>query len=659
MLIENIVRKIVFIILVFTAMTGAQTKFYIFLKDKTVEQSSKLNKTGALYKQAEKELTLEAIERRKLVMGDDYITFEDLPMNNNYIQRIEALSIKIENKLDWFNAVTSYLNDEQVIEIKKLSFVQKVEPVRLGQIQRQESDYNDPFTDSNNYEITRSNFSFDYGQSLTQLALSDVPTVHDLQISGENVYIGILDNGFNWKTHRALSSRNVIKEYDYIQKDNDVSNNHFHGTAVFSILGGYEPGQIIGPAYNAKFFLARTEVDGSENRIEEDNYAAALQDMEKAGVQITSSSVGYNLFDNSDENHLYSDMNGSTTVCARAVNLAFQRGVFLVNSAGNEGNDKWQYIITPADAFNIIAVGAVDRNNSVASFSSRGPTFDGRIKPEICAMGVSDFYAIPNNAYGTGSGTSFSAPIVAGIAGLLKSVYPHLNNTQMRQMFLESGDNAALPNNDRGYGLLSASKLISYPNLKKEGTQYRLCKIFINKEGINSSSIKLNLRINEENFQTFSMNFDGSLKYDYLFPSIANRSSVEFYFTYNTKSGSSAREPVMGNFKFSYGNLLVNNLTNIEDFNITPAEYVLFQNYPNPFNPESIIKYYLPDERIVTLKLFDVLGREVATLVNEFQIAGEYHFVFSNRKFRFASGVYFYQIIAGDFRDTKKMIILK
>ncbi len=253
-----------------------------------------------------------------------------------------------------------------------------------------------------------------------------------------------------------------------------------HGTYVFSIIGGYKDSVLIGASYGSSFILAKTEDIRSETHVEEDNYAAALEWMENLGVDVTSSSLGYNTF-TSGTSYTYADMNGKTTIVTRAAELAFQRGVVTITAAGNEGNTKWRYIIAPADGFNTMAVGAVNSDNIVAAFSSRGPTYDGRIKPDVVAMGVNVYGASTNgpDLYTYGSGTSSATPIAGGIAGLLLSAFPHLSNVQVRDIFHETSDNSEDPDNDRGYGLLSAAKAISFPNLQNLNGNYILHKAFI------------------------------------------------------------------------------------------------------------------------------------------------------------------------------------
>ena len=671
-------RLTVLFLFIFISAICSQTKYFIYFKDKGISKTSILQKTSNLYKIAEQQLSPKAIERRKQVLGENnYITFEDLPLSENYVLGVSALDIKIFNQLRWFNAVTAYLNDSQLQAVKNLSYVEKVVPVAVlteikdpipsGQVPQKQVPQNILPKVNSSLKTTTLN----YGRSLTQNNLSDIPAVHSLGIQGTGVYIGILDDGFSYKKYNALKTRKVLRQHNYVNQKDTVSNQSGHGSAVFCTIAGYDPGNEIGPAYDAQFFLAETENDSSESVIEEDNYAAALQDMEAAGVEITTSSLGYAFDFTSGTPPTYADMNGITTIAAKAVNLAYNFGISTFTAAGNESND-WGIgkggLNTPGDAINIITVGAVDANKNIASFSSLGPTSDGRIKPEVCAMGVNNVWASTDGVlYGIADGTSCATPIVAGIAAMLKSAWPHLTNYQIRKTFLECcyPEGSPVPNNSYGYGVISATKVISYPNLSKiDSTTFQLNKIFIDAKGVNPSTVKLHYSIGGGSIQTVSMNYDGSLKYNYQLPNSMKGTVVDFYFTYNETSGSNTQvqEPATGTYKFGYSSLNVSNLTAVNNIDQLPTAIMLFQNYPNPFNPTTFISYQIPVAGRVQLKVYDILGREVAIVIDEFQQIGTYKATFNGS--RVSSGVYLYRLTVDGsqtvhFSTVKKMILIK
>src|SRR5690554_1887343 len=537
----------VVIIFIISTFNYGQDKYLIYFKDKGIEPGSSLNKSSELYKQALDNLNKRAIERRKKNMRDEIITYEDLPINERYINIIESTGAQIIHKLTWFNAVSAYLNNEQLRKIKQFPFVEKVEPVRRFIRRRVEN------TEPPIQKAPGKTTDYNYGQSFGQLQLSDIPIVHSKGITGEGVIIGLLDSGFDWRDHESLVNADVIAEYDFVFNDTitadepeDVPGQHNHGTSVMSEVAGFKDGTLIGASFNSSFLLAKTEYIPTETHVEEDNYAAALIWMENSGVYITSSSLGYSTFDPPEFSYTYNDMDGKTTIVTQACELAFRRGVVTITSAGNEGNSTWYYITAPADGFNTIAVGAVTSSNVLAGFSSHGPTSDGRIKPDIVTQGVGVYAAHASgftNYTPTFGGTSAAAPLACGIAGLLLSAHPHLTNVQVREILLKTADNSSSPNNDRGYGLASAQRAINFPNMEFKNDSYTLHKMFINHININPSTVKLHYSVEGEPFQEVVMNFDGNLRYTYNFSDLTTNDFIEFYFVYEDMNGTSYREP--------------------------------------------------------------------------------------------------------------------
>ncbi|MCX7797737.1 MAG: S8 family serine peptidase [Melioribacter sp.] len=671
---------ILFLSILFSSIT-AETKYFVYFKDKGIDKSTLLKKNSSLFIEAEKAITQKAIERRKKVMGEDnYITYEDLPLSEKYLQQLKNLNVKIIHKLKWLNAVSCYLTDEQFEYVKNLPFVDKIEKVKKLKLIRPTYDEEKI---SINVNLAKSSQLLKYGLSYKQNSLSEIPVVHDLGINGRGVLIGLLDTGFRWKNHPALKNIKVIAEKDFIQNDsiteneslkNDAPNQDRHGTAVLSIIGGYDEGNLIGPAYGSQYILAKTEYVPTETNVEEDNYAAALEWMEAQGVDITSSSLGYNTFDPGNYSYTYKDMNGETTIVAKAVNLAFERGVSTFTAVGNEGNSDWgaKYgdnsygkVVSPADAFNIISVGAVDTSNKVVNFSSRGPTYDGRIKPEILAQGANVYFAVAGGTYAYGNGTSYATPIAAGIAALLKSAYPHLTNYQIRQIILESGDNSSKPNNHRGYGLVSAKKAISFPNLENTNNRFTLNKIFIHPIINTLKPVFIYYKAGNDNYQKAEMNYDGKLKYKFVFPETLQGKKISFYFIYETNIGQ-LREPENGTYEFYYGSLLIHhNVYSVKDtanFEEVHSDYYLYNNYPNPFNRETRIEFYSVDNAYAELIIYNYLGERIKTVFMGTSLSGRNTFYWNgeNEEGRnVSSGVYFYVLKVKDKVLAKKMIYAK
>jgi serine protease AprX len=650
-----------------TVSLFAQDKYFIYLKDKGVPVENRIEKTNPVYIAALKKLTDRCIQRRIKNLGEEnIISYEDIPIKSEYISAVENLGVKIENKLNWFNAVSAYLSQEQVKQIENYEFVDKIVPVRTLKFK----DKTLPVADSFNKQ-TADRYPLNYGPSYDQLQLSDIPIVHSKGITGKGVLIGILDTGFDWSGHESLMNSKVVAEYDFINKDSitsdqssDLAGQQNHGTLVFSIVGGFKDSSMIGASFGSQFILAKTEDIRSETHIEEDNYAAALEWMENLGVDITTSSLGYSIFDASTYSYSYSDMDGKSTIVTIAAEIAFRKGVLTITAAGNEGNTSWHYIIAPADGTYTIAVGAVDDSNNVASFSSRGPTYDVRIKPDIVARGVRVYGAKAGsfNGYTAASGTSVSTPIACGVASLLLSEYPYLKNTQIRKILFETSDNNSSLNNDRGYGLVSALHSIEYPNLEYTQGMYILHKKFITKENIIPSSVTVHYSVNGLKFPDLSM----SLLDDYIFTSkfayLNNDDEVEFYFTYSDSKNNSSREPVSNNYKFLYGQLDISlNLPVENKF----TDYVASNVYPNPFLPaiQGFTRLTVKssgDEKFRVV-MIDASGQQVIAYETT-TIEGENHFDWnglSNLGINCASGVYYYLIHLGDRNFGRKMILLR
>ena len=649
-------KILLLIILVPFVILLPQEKYFIYFKDKG--EYSSLRKSAPGYLKAMEKISPRALERRKKVMNSDsLITFEDLPVSKDYISQLSVIGIKVVNELDWFNAVSAYLDNDLKKRAENLPFVRKVVPVKVLSFRNEQPENKGLMKSGNTGEQ-------DYGNSYEQLALSNVPVVHSKGITGEGVIIGVLDTGFDWKFHQALENAHVLDEYDFVFHDSvtanqaqDVPQQADHGTYVFSIIGGYKDSVLIGASYGSSYILAKTEDTRSETHIEEDNYAAALEWMENLGVDVTSSSLGYNEF-TSGTSYTYADMNGNTTIVTRAAELAFRRGVVTITAAGNEGNTKWRYIIAPADGFNTMAVGAVYPDNIVAAFSSRGPTYDGRIKPDVVAMGVNVYGASTSgpDLYTYGSGTSAATPIAGGIAGLLLSAFPHLSNIQVRDIFHETSDNSQDPDNERGYGLLSAAKAISFPNLQNFNGSYILHKAFI--DSFSVSDVSLHYSTDNTNYNEVSMSSDNSYAFTTQLPTFSTNREINFYFTFNDERGNVHRDPEGRNYKMRYGDMTIS-------LNIAlapPIDYVLSHNYPNPFNSYTTINFISEGNYPAELVIYDALGRKVKTLFKGIANAGINPSTWdgtTDQGYQAASGIYLYTLNLNGNLYSKKMVYLK
>lgn len=660
-------NSILWIFILLTSINLSQTKYFIYFKDKGVEPTVKLEKNSPVYNSALSLLSPKSIERRIKNLGEEnIITYEDLPLKQDYVLQLEQIGIKIDNKLRWFNAVTAYLSEAEKNKVTSFPFVEKIEVVRKFVFKSPEIEPQSQFL-----KHSSTLFAFDYGPSFDQLQLSDIPAVHSKGITGDGVLLGLLDTGFNWKNHESLTDATVVAEYDFIFMDGSTANDsldnpgqHNHGTLVFSIVGGFKDSSLIGAAFGSDFILAKTEDIRSEKHIEEDNYAAAIEWMESYGVDITSSSLGYSTFDSPEYSYTYSDMDGKTTIVTKAVELAFRRGVVTISSAGNEGGSSWYYITAPADGINTLAIGAVNNENQVASFSGHGPSYDGRIKPDVVTQGVEVYGAAAGNfsGYTTASGTSVSAPIASGVAALLLSVYPHSKNTQVRNILIETADNSSSPNNERGYGLLSAVKAIEFPNLDASNGTFILNKIFLTNDNINPQSVTINYSTNGVSYTEKQMEFDGDFKYSFKFPYLFNDELVDFYFTYLNNNDTTFINPQNGIYRFYYGSLDISLNTELEK---SFTDYVVSEPYPNPFNPAqstftSISIKSLGKENLI-IRIIDPLGQQVG-YYNSITVDDENRFDWygtNESGVSLASGVYYLLIDLNGKQYSRNLVLLR
>lgn len=648
--------------LIFALNTSAKEKYFIFFIDKGITEET-FNTQDKIFFKSQVQLSEKAIERRKKVLGENYIRFIDIPLNETYISEIENRGIKIEKRLKWFNAVSAYLSESEISKISGLSFIQRIEKVKLLPAKR-----NDQLKSSSSENYFQSlKYSLDYGKSLAQNELHHIPIVHDAGFNGQDVIIGFLDSGFNWKEHPALKNLDVLYEYDYVQDDDitsdqpgDAPGQDGHGTAVFSIGAGFDNGNLIGPAYGASFFLAKTENIAIESHVEEDNFAKAVEDFEMMGVDIITASLGYSIFDPGEGSYTYQDMNGNTTIVTKAYNYAYELGVITVIAAGNEGQSSWGHIIAPSDAFNVISVGNIDKNGLLNSTSSRGPTADGRIKPEVTAVGTRNFHAASGGGYNDfGSGTSFSAPMAAGMIAQLLSAYPYLTNDQVRDIVLQSGDNYETPNNDVGYGRMSILRALNTPNIwQYDSNLYRINKMFLSEDILFDEDFRIYYKKENYDWQFFNFEESSSGYYTFDVPEIfITGDTISFYYTYRTTGNQLVREPQDKNYTF-----VLSPVNHREEREPLTNTFLLYQNYPNPFNSQTRIEFESPKSDYAQVIIYNILGQQIKELFNGVVVKGITKLSWDgtdNSGRNVATGPYLYSVKINGQVLSKKMMLLK
>ncbi len=426
--------------------------YWIFFHDKEVTDQTSFNPAEHEFPH----LSQRALDRRALrgtVTGPAY---QDLPVPALYIDEILGPDVKVRTVSRWLNAVSVQASQDFIDDldgnmlVKKTKRIHKVTKKTIKRNTRDEEVY---LTDA------------DYGSSYDQNEQINVVAAHELGLTGTDIWLLMLDTGF-YTDHLVFQEERIVAEYDFVQGDSitsnqegDVAGQHDHGTATASAAGGFVDGELRGTAYECKFLLAKTEILDEEIEAEEDLFVAALEWGEALGADIASSSLGYL------EWYTYEDdLDGETAITTRGVDYATSLGIVCVTSAGNEGNTNWFHIIAPADADSVISVGAVDAFNVAASFSSHGPTADGRIKPEVLARGVGTFLAGTDSTreYISGSGTSFAAPLIAGACAVLLEAHPNWSPMMVREALMMTADGNTSPDNTRGFGLVDVMAALDY-----------------------------------------------------------------------------------------------------------------------------------------------------------------------------------------------------
>lgn len=430
------------------SMAVAQTapgKYWIQFTDK--------NNSPFSVSAPEEFLSQRAIDRRTR-MGISVIE-NDIPVNENYMDSLRSLGLVVLTKSKWFNAVTVATTDIALMDtIQSISFVAGTNKVMKSTNSICDRELFQPTT----YRGLKQTKSSDYGDAATQIEMLNGQFLHDFGYRGEGMQIAIIDAGFSFaNTHPAFDSINtggqILGTKDFVDGDDYVYAHHTHGMNVLSTIAANVPGTMIGTAPGAMFWLLRSEDTSSEYRIEEDNWIAAAEFADSVGVDIINSSLGYNTFTDNTQDYSWADLDGNTARITIGADIAASKGILVVSSAGNDGSTGWHYINVPSDGDSVFAIGAVDGTGAYASLSSTGPTADGRIKPDVAAMGKNTLVANADSNYIFGSGTSFSSPIIAGMAACLWQAHPELTNIELMDVIRESASQYNNPDSLLGYGI--------------------------------------------------------------------------------------------------------------------------------------------------------------------------------------------------------------
>lgn len=430
---------------------------FLEAKDPTVISAALANPISILSQAALNRKTAHAIA----------IDDRDVPLNEIHKAAIEAASgISVLAKSKWLNAVYVRGSKTNIDNLLNLSFVEEIEFAdkslnRPGarQFAKQFQNLQNKFDKEDQLRVI-----YNYGNAQNQTEMIGVDALHEADYTGQDIIVAFMDNGYPNVLYNPAYSHirdegRLLGSYDFVARTSSPNGTGGHGALTLSDAAAVVTNEFVGTAPNASYYLFITEDDYEESPAEEAYWVEALERSDSLGVYVSNTSLGYQDFDNSSYTHQYSDLDGQTTIAARGSNIAFDKGMITVTSAGNDGAD-FGYVGTPADALGSFTVGAVDSSGGYVYFSSYGPNSAGVIKPDVMAQGagaaVVDRFGNTTNAWGeplTSNGTSFSSPIIAGAVASLWSAVPILKNDVVMQAIRESASLYNNPTDLMGYGI--------------------------------------------------------------------------------------------------------------------------------------------------------------------------------------------------------------
>lgn len=448
---------IVLLLLLFSDGNCAD-KWWVFFADKGSSASEKETQ----FRELKKDWPERSLKRR--VLSGAGLSDEDLPIPDQYIKDVLDCGVEVVVNSCWMNAISVVADHQSLEKVRNLTFVNGVQ--RVKRTIRAEVELEDIYDDVADAEMGGVPQGL-YGLSYRQAEQAGVIEAHERGYTGAGVLLGILDTGFQLD-HRAFAGMELVAQYDFVNNDadpswdyrTDPSGQANHGSGCLSVIAGFEPGRLVGIAPKVAVAVGKTEMTGAETRLEEDYWVAGIEWLEWLGAEVVSSSLSYRDW------YGIEDYDGITSVASRAAQRAFELGVVICNSAGNEGPD----IVTigaPADSPGVLAIAAVDSAGEVTGFSSRGPSSDGRLKPDVAAMGRKVVCIKPMtwDQYSRWNGTSLSCPIVAGVVALIREAHPDWTAQEVVTALKETADHAERPGYDYGFGIVNATAAIDYPSL--------------------------------------------------------------------------------------------------------------------------------------------------------------------------------------------------
>ncbi len=437
-------------------------------------------------------LSQRALDRR--IRYNISIDYYDVPLELSYLNQIkQATGISVLAKSKWLNAIHVQGTTTDIDNLLTFSFVIDVEYANKSLNASGKKRLQQKILRKTDKLAFVSDFNYGNGSNQIQMLNGDV--LHENNFSGQGMQIALMDAGFpnvdNFEAFKRIRDNNqILGGYNFVNRNNNFYSGSYHGMAVLSTIAGYIDNQFIGTAPDAEFYLFITEDYANEVPLEESLWVEAAEKADSLGVDVINTSLGYSsFFDNPSYNYTYNDMDGKTAFISRGAEFAFSRGIIVVNSVGNEGNDPWHYMNAPADAPSVLSIGAVNADGVIASFSSFGPTSDNRIKPDVSAQGAGVYIINSAGNIATSNGTSFSSPVLAGAITCLWQAFPDKSNDEIIQLVKKSAHLYENPTDQEGYGIPNfetvydlllaeenendVSEISFYPNPTKGGMNFK------------------------------------------------------------------------------------------------------------------------------------------------------------------------------------------
>jgi serine protease AprX len=656
--------------------SAGEARYWVFFRDKGVRSLEKTTESAQAARLGISETALKI--RRKAREAGRIFDSSDLPVESAYVEALSRAGFTVRMRSRWLNAAVVLTDETRCRELSAFPFVNRIRPVVSFRGRLPEKGKPLPRRPGK-----RISGLYDYGSSEAQVAQIHVPEVHALGLTGTGIRIGMLDAGFDVGSRRAFRNTDIVAQRSFIDpgllSDSsraDTLSQRNHGTETFSVIGGFDEGELIGPAFGASFALAETEWVSSETRIEEDWWVAGIEWLvDSIGVDVVSTSLGYNTFDNGT-GYAYEDMDGRTCVTTRAANMAADRGVTVCASAGNEARTGWRGVLSPADGIGVLAVGAVSLEGARANFSSGGPTFDGRIKPDVSAMGVGVYMINPDrldvSRYLFASGTSFSCPLTAGVCALVLEGHPELRPEEVREALRMTASRSAEPDTLLGWGIVNAFEAVFYHGMifrnfsviqfsqeSRYGFQFEI----LARGGLKSDSVwvEYNAGISGSG-RIFAARIPDPSRflYEVRFPVNLDSRKIHFFIQAGDSSGRTYRSPGRA----------PDEMYALSDWVKSPPQdslsagvrFRLRQNYPNPFREKTWIEMDVLQAAGFKIDVFDLLGRRVDAFDAGVLQEGRVRLEWNAREVAggvLPSGIYCFRINSGGQTQVIKIAYIK